>query len=385
MQNGSRSSPCARRSSCWTIRRSGRSASSRPLPTTVADNPLAPTGFPFDTLFPFIRHFGLYHQKIAVIRNGDGALRLLRRHRHEPEPPRRRRPRLRPLPRHPCDGGGPGRRRCGDDLRAALARGGRDETATAARLPDADIGPPGTTGNDVVQVARTYRGSSTTGARLAFAPNGDRTIPTPRSTPSRARRSTSTSRTSTSRRRRNTSTRSSRGSANGEIRTLVIVLPTIGDQPFGELSQAQVDRRLQASGTDAGGPGDRPDRLPAPPLHGRPNELRAASGRLDPRRSIDPTGRRRRRRTDRARPEGARAGAAVLGRGRGRADVRVRRSAGRRTTRTAGRARAAFEVVRGQRTRPARPGEPAPKPAPSTRRAPPRPSSTSRASTSTPR
>src|SRR5262249_41079879 len=44
-----------------------------PLPTTVADNPLAPTGFPFDTLSPFIRHFGLYHQKIAVIKNRDGA------------------------------------------------------------------------------------------------------------------------------------------------------------------------------------------------------------------------------------------------------------------------------------------------------------------------
>lgn len=43
-----------------------------PHPATVDDNPLSPSGFPFDSIFPSIRQFGLYHQKIAVIKNSSG-------------------------------------------------------------------------------------------------------------------------------------------------------------------------------------------------------------------------------------------------------------------------------------------------------------------------
>ena len=255
------------------------------LPTTVADNPLAPTGFPFDTLFPFIRHFGLYHQKIAVIKNRDGGFGF-------------------------CGGIDMNPNRVDDadhnvsgpyhDVHAMVegkavvdvattfeqrwTRDGRNDNGVAqpAAFTAASITPPETTGDDIVQVARTYPHVLDSTKRLAFAPFGDRTIldttlsairsakeyihiedqyftPPPEYVDAIVERV-----------------------ASGELRRLIITLPTSSDQPFGDLSQADSITAFKAAETAAGAaPGEivkigilrRHFTVPS-------NTLRAASGKL---------------------------------------------------------------------------------------------------------
>lgn len=257
-----------------------------PLPSTVADNPLAPSGFPFDTLFPFIRHFGLYHQKISVILNQDGAFgfcggidfstsRLDDAHHNV---------------------GGPYH-----DVHAMVqghavvdvattfeqrwTRDGRDADGAATPLAfvTASTAPADgvVMGDDVVQVARTYPMVLDPTTRLPFAPLGDSTISdtTLRAiaqakeyihiedqyfTPPPAYVDAICERV-----------------RNG-LRRLIITLPTSGDQPYGEHSQTQAIAAFRQAETDAGAlPGEvvkigilrRHFTTPA-------NTLRAASGKL---------------------------------------------------------------------------------------------------------
>lgn len=256
-----------------------------PLPTTVADNPLAPTGFPFDTLFPFIRHFGLYHQKIAVIKNRDGAFGF-------------------------CGGIDMNPNRVDDadhnvsgpyhdvhtmvegqavvDVATTFAqrwkRDGRKENGAEepAAFTPGSITPPETTGDDVVQVARTYPHVLDTAKRLAFAPFGDRTIldttlsairsakeyihiedqyftPPPEYVDAIVERV-----------------------ASGQLRKLIITLPTSSDQPFGDLSQANTITAFKAAETAAGAAPGEIVKIGILRRHFTvaSNTLRAASGKL---------------------------------------------------------------------------------------------------------
>ena len=148
-----------------------------PFPATVDDNPMAPTtsGFPFDTLFTVDRHFGVYHQKLSIVRRaaGDvvgycGGIDLnpdrLDDVRH-----------LLKAPFHDVHARveGPAVARPRAHLRAAL---GARRRRRGAGLRDADGGIAGhARRRSVVQVARTYFKAADPARAFAFAPLGDRT------------------------------------------------------------------------------------------------------------------------------------------------------------------------------------------------------------------
>jgi phosphatidylserine/phosphatidylglycerophosphate/cardiolipin synthase-like enzyme len=255
-------------------------------PAIVDDNPLAPTGFPFDSLFPFIRHFGLYHQKIAVIHNGEGVYGF-------------------------CGGIDMNPNRVDDvdhnvaspyhDVHAMVEgeaaidvartfeqrweRDGRDDGGNAlptafsvASLPRNAIDGA----DDVVQVARTYPQVVDEARRLHFAPLGDRTIcnttlkaiaeareyihiedqyftPPPEYVDAIVARVSS-----------------------GELRKLVIALPTKNDQPYGDQSQTQSIAAFKAAETAAGAAPGEIVKIGGLRRHFTvaSNTLRAASGKL---------------------------------------------------------------------------------------------------------
>jgi phosphatidylserine/phosphatidylglycerophosphate/cardiolipin synthase-like enzyme len=256
-----------------------------PLPTTVADNPLAPSGFPFDTLFPVIRHFGLYHQKIAVVKNREGAFGF-------------------------CGGIDMNPNRVDDadhnvsgpyhDVHAMVEgeaavdvaitfeqrweRDGVNEDGNPEPLAFgvSSIDPRPGIGEDIVQMARTYPHVLDPDTRLSFAPLGDRTIrdttlnaiaaakeyihiedqyftPPPAYVDAIVERV-----------------------ASGELRKLIITLPTSSDQPYGELSQVQSLAAFRAAETAAGAAPGEIVKVGILRRHFTvaSNTLRAASGKL---------------------------------------------------------------------------------------------------------
>jgi phosphatidylserine/phosphatidylglycerophosphate/cardiolipin synthase-like enzyme len=247
-----------------------------PFPAAVADNQLSPplSGFPFDSLFTLIRNFGVYHQKFGVVRAGanrfgycggidlnpdrlDDIRHLIKAPYHDVharvEGPAVRDLELSFKQRWTRDGGG-----------AALAF----EPATAASL--------GTPGDDAVQVARTYFAAAAATRALEFAPGGDRTIADTMLaaimsatefiyiedqyfTPPLEYRTALIGKVQ-----------------NREIRKLVITMPGITDQPFGEFVRSGLITALRTADAGAGivqiGYPRRHYTVPD-------NELRASSGR----------------------------------------------------------------------------------------------------------
>lgn len=248
-----------------------------PFPARVEDNPLSPplSGFPYDQLFTLIRHFGFYHQKFAIVRAGNsrfgycGGIDLnpnrLDDDRH-----------LATGPYHDVHARveGPAVRDIELSFEERWTRdGGGTPLAFEPTLPDQAVTP----GSDVVQVARTYFKAADPSRALAFAPEGDKTIenttiqaieaasefiyieeqyftPPPRYRDALLAKVT-----------------------QREIRTLVIVLPAVGDQPFGEIVRTGFIGDLQAADAGAG-----IVRIGYPRRHYTlpDNELRASSGRL---------------------------------------------------------------------------------------------------------
>ena len=257
-----------------------------PLPTTVADNPLAPTGFPFDTLFPFIRHFGLYHQKIAVIKNRDGGFGF-------------------------CGGIDMNPNRVDDadhnvsgpyhdvhtmvegkavvDVATTFEQrwtrdGGLDDDGNPNPLAFAvaDITPPETTGEDIVQVARTYPHVLDTTQRLAFAPFGDRTILDTTLNAIRAAKEYIHIEDQYFTPPREYVEAIVERVASGQLRKLIITLPTSSDQPFGDLSQANTINAFRVAETTAGAAPGEIVKIGILRRHFTvaSNTLRAASGKL---------------------------------------------------------------------------------------------------------
>jgi phosphatidylserine/phosphatidylglycerophosphate/cardiolipin synthase-like enzyme len=248
-----------------------------PFPADVADNQLSPplSGFPFNELFTLIRNFGVYHQKFGVVLAGGNRfgycggidlnpdrlddIRHLSRAPYHDVHTRVEGPAVRDLElsfkeRWTRDGGG-----------AALAF---EPPTTPAAL--------GTPGEDAVQVARTYFAAASATRALEFAPGGDRTIANTMLaalmsasefvyiedqylTPPLEYRTALIGKVQ-----------------NREIRKLVITVPGITDQPFGELVRSGLITSLRNADAGAGivhiGYPRRHYTVPD-------NELRASSGR----------------------------------------------------------------------------------------------------------
>lgn len=212
-------------------------------PAHVLDNPAATLGgFPFDTVFSLIRHFGCYHQKLGVVRTSDtqyfgycGGIDLnidrLDTADH-----------LNPKPYHDLHARieGP----AVHDLALSFEqRWTRDSPGEALAFPTPAATDLGTPGTDVVQVARTYfqpHGAGASGRALSFAPAGDRTI-----------RDTLLKGIASAREfiyiedqyftpPEDYLNALVEKVAQREIRKLIIVLPSVTDQIFGEIVRTEI-------------------------------------------------------------------------------------------------------------------------------------------------
>ena len=247
-----------------------------PHPAIVEDNPASPplSGVPFDQFFKLIRHFGVYHQKFAVV--DAGAERFGYAGGIDINP--NRLDDIRHVARGPYHDvhalvQGPAVRDVELSFAERWSRDGGGEPLAFEPAAASTTGP----GTDVVQVARTYFQAAHPSRRLAWAPAGDNTIADTiiaaigqarefiyiedqYYTPPPAYRDVLLAKV-----------------ASGDIDTLVIVLPSTPDQPFGDMQRGGfIDDLYEADG------GRGIVRVGYPRRHYTvpDNELRAASGRL---------------------------------------------------------------------------------------------------------
>jgi phosphatidylserine/phosphatidylglycerophosphate/cardiolipin synthase-like enzyme len=249
-----------------------------PHPATVEDNPASPplSGFPYDSFFKLIRHFGFYHTKFAVVKAGAERYGYAGGIDINPN----RLDDVRHLGRGPYhDVHARVRGKAVRDVELTFAeRWSRDGGTTGLAFDAAAAGELADAGTDVVQVARTYFKAADSSRELDFAPTGDRTIHdtliqaisaakefiyiedqyyTPPDDYCEALLAKVTSR---------------------DIKTLVIVLPSTPDQPFGEIERTGFIAQLHTADAGAG-----IVRIGYPRRHYTvaDNELRASSGRLE--------------------------------------------------------------------------------------------------------
>jgi phosphatidylserine/phosphatidylglycerophosphate/cardiolipin synthase-like enzyme len=148
-----------------------------PYPARVEDNSPAPnlTGFPFSTLFKIVRNFGVYHQKFAIVKTPTqtigycGGIDLnvdrLDDVNH-----------LQPSPFHDVHARIEGN--AVRDLAISFEQrwqhdAGNNDFAFQAPQTDPTFAP----GTDIIQIGRTYFAPAPGATRgFSFAPNGDRTI-----------------------------------------------------------------------------------------------------------------------------------------------------------------------------------------------------------------
>jgi phosphatidylserine/phosphatidylglycerophosphate/cardiolipin synthase-like enzyme len=263
-----------------TAQIAGSSAHFSPYPAQVADNTASPplTGFPYDALVGAILGFGVHHQKLAVVKTIDGmgdagfvgycgGIDLwpdrLDDERH-----------LAPHPFHDVHA-----RVEGPAVRD-LARSFKERWDHDVPGEQLDAVPAasafGTPGKAAVQVARTYFAAAAPARAFPFAPAGDRTIANTMLraiaqarefiyiedqyfTPPSGYQSALVSKV-----------------ASGDIHTLLVTIPGLADQPFGEIVRDPFIAALRAADAGRG-----IVRVGYPRLHFSvpENELRASSGR----------------------------------------------------------------------------------------------------------
>jgi phosphatidylserine/phosphatidylglycerophosphate/cardiolipin synthase-like enzyme len=152
-----------------------------PFPSTVADNTAVAqpvSGFPFNTLFKIVRHFGLYHQKFGIVRTdamnhvGYCGGMDLNPNRLDNED------RLARGPYYDVQSKVQGRavRDLSISFNQRWERDGQLENGTALEFPPPSADSLGDPGTDIVQIARTYFRPQDPSRALAFAPQGDQTI-----------------------------------------------------------------------------------------------------------------------------------------------------------------------------------------------------------------
>ena len=249
-----------------------------PHPATVADNPASPplSGFPYDSFFKLIRHFGFYHTKFAAVKAGPERYAYAGGIDINPN----RLDDIRHLGSGPYhDVHARVRGKAVRDVELTFAeRWSRDGGTTGLAFEPAAADELADAGTDVVQVARTYFQAADQSRELDFAPTGDKTIANTLIqaisaaqefiyiedqyfTPPDAYRAALLAKV-----------------ANRDIKTLVIVLPSTPDQPFGEIQRTGFIADLHAADAGAG-----IVRVGYPRRHYTvaDNELRASSGRLE--------------------------------------------------------------------------------------------------------
>ena len=247
-----------------------------PFPATIDDNPLSPPlgGFPWDTLLTLQRSFGFYHQKFGVVRVGSsiygycGGIDIntnrLDDARH-----------LAHGPYHDIHARveGPAAR---DVALSFEQRWGRDGTGPVAfATPQtADLGTPG---DVAAQVARTYYRPAASQRALPWAPNGDRTIADTLAKAIDGAREFIYIEDQYFTAAPEFQERLVAKVADRDIGALVVVLPAIGDQPFGEMVRSGFIADLKAADGGAG-----IVRIGYPRRHYTvpDNDTRASSGRL---------------------------------------------------------------------------------------------------------
>lgn len=239
--------------------------------------PPNPTDFPFNVIFDIVRHFGIYHQKLSVVRNSGGYVGYCGGIDLNPD----RLDDAHHLAAHPyhdlhCRVEGPAVR----DLALTFEhRWLVDGDGTASGLTVPAVGDLATPGNDIVQVARTYFQPADAARQLPFAPQGDRTIADSilagiaqarefiyiedqYFTPPAVYRTALIDKV-----------------RNGEIRKLIAVMPALNDQAFGETVRNPFVTALKQADADAGG-GIVHLGFPRRHFTVPDNTLRAASGKV---------------------------------------------------------------------------------------------------------
>jgi phosphatidylserine/phosphatidylglycerophosphate/cardiolipin synthase-like enzyme len=222
-----------------------------PFPAHVDDNTAiaTPGGFPFDTVFRIMRRFGVYHQKFAVVRTDTGHFGYCGGIDLNPDRLDDENHLVQGVPYHDVHTKveGPAVRDLSISFNERWTRDGSGDVLTFDPPSAATLGTPG---SDIVQVARTYFAAADPSRQLAFAPNGDRTIADSMLaaieqarefiyiedqylTPPQAYRQALIDKVT-----------------NGEIKKLIIAIPGITDQPFGEIVRTQLITDLRAA--DAG-------------------------------------------------------------------------------------------------------------------------------------
>jgi phosphatidylserine/phosphatidylglycerophosphate/cardiolipin synthase-like enzyme len=249
-----------------------------PHPAVYEDNPLSPplTGSYLNQIVDAQRHFGFYHQKFGVVRAGPalygycGGIDInpnrLDDHRH-----------VAYGPYHDIHARveGPAARDVELSFEQRWGRDGPANSQPAFFAPGAsELGTPR---RDAVQVARTYFRPVDSTRELAWAPNGDRTIADTLAravesareyiyieeqyfTPAPAFQQLLVDKV-----------------ASRSVKALIVTLPAIGDQPFGEMVRSGLITALR---TADGGAGIVKIGYPRRHYTVPNNTLRASSGRL---------------------------------------------------------------------------------------------------------
>jgi phosphatidylserine/phosphatidylglycerophosphate/cardiolipin synthase-like enzyme len=251
-------------------------------PLSVADNPreaistMALIGGV--AAFAGIQRFNVYHQRIAIVRREAGFVAYcggmdlnpdrLDDHRH-----------LAAKPSHDAHIRieGPAVR---DLVTTFDERWQRDGQAAAPAFLPADVDVAAAPGDHIVQIARTYGRARNSARALEFAPQGDRTIlDTYLRAIAQAREFIYIEDAFLTPPPEFVAALLARLTGPDPIRRLIIVIPDVTDQPFGEMRQTDVIARLRAAGTALGlgvvRIGSPRRRVTVPDI-----DLRASSGRL---------------------------------------------------------------------------------------------------------
>jgi phosphatidylserine/phosphatidylglycerophosphate/cardiolipin synthase-like enzyme len=244
-------------------------------PAVIADNTAFPppqNRFPFGVIFNVMQRFGVHHHKFALVRDSNmawtgfcGGIDVW------PDRLDDERHLLRPKPFHDVHASvrGPAAR----DLAMSFEERWAHETSSAFSAPPAS--EFASAGDDVVQIARTYFKPASGGSNgFEFAPQGDRTlfdtvlnaidsasefiyIEDQYLTPPSAYRNRLLNKVK-----------------SGDLRKLVIVVPGLADQPFGEIIRSGFVADLRAAAPDVVHVG-----YPRAGFAAADNDLRAASGK----------------------------------------------------------------------------------------------------------
>lgn len=248
-----------------------------PYPARVEDNPRANSSdFPFTTIFQFIDHFGVYHQKFTIAKNASGYMGYcggidLNPDRLDDEFHQARKP----FHDTHLKFEGPAVRDIATSFEQRWQHEGQDSANLAFAAPStAALGSPG---ENIVQIARTYFQSTAPARAFAFAPTGDRTIlNTIQQAISEAREFIYIEDQYFTPPQEYLDELIAKV-ANAEIKKLILVVPEATDQPFGDISRKDAYAQLKAADVSgnivtAGFP-KRSYTVPG-------NEIRANSGKL---------------------------------------------------------------------------------------------------------